>query len=320
MTDSPRVTGNTLHALDIDPRSTTALFTWPIPAAQNALIRIDQPGIAGAWWSPYANGEGLVIDYLPASRTFFAPWFTFSRTGGNDPAGQRWYVVQGSVPANARTVELPITESAGGNFDAGPTVQARIVGKAMLSFTDCNNGTMHYAFDAATNGAASGTITLSRLAPATESCVLADGSTQSIAAAPANGFDARMSGSWFEQATSGQGLQFVVQPGGVFFAPWFTFDPAGPSDDPGRQRWFTIQGNLANARNGVVQAPIVQTIGGAFDSVPTNNMTIVGQATVTFGGCDSAKVDYRFDDTESAGAMRALAGTTELIKIGGCTR
>jgi hypothetical protein len=282
--------------------------------------RIDQPGIAGAWWSPYANGEGIVIDYLPASRTFFAPWFTFSREGGNDPAGQRWYVVQGAVPANATSVELPITESSGGTFDAGPTVPARIVGKATFTFTDCNNATMYYTFDAATNGAATGSITLTRLVPSTENCILADGTTQTNPSTPSNGFNAQQSGSWFEPATSGQGLQFVVQPGGVFFAPWFTFDPAGPSDDPGRQRWFTIQGSLANATGGKVTAPIVQTIGGAFDRVPTNNMVVVGTATVTFNGCDSAKIDYRFDDTAAAGAMRSLAGSADLVKIGGCAQ
>ncbi|MDC8011190.1 PQQ-binding-like beta-propeller repeat protein [Tahibacter soli] len=318
-TARPLVSGTTLHGLDAALGGTSALFTWPIPAAQNAFVRIDQIGIAGPWWSPYANGEGIVIDFLPDSRTFFAPWFTFSRGGGNDPAGQRWYVVQGQVPANARSVELPITETTGGNFDAGPTVQARIVGKATFTFTDCNNGTMQYAFDAATNGAASGTITLTRLTPATESCVLADGTTRpGNAAPPANDFDTHQSGSWFETATSGQGLQFTVQPGGVFFAPWFTFDPAGPADDPGRQRWFTLQGGLAGARNGVVEVPIVQTIGGAFDSVPTSNMTIVGKATVTFAACDRAKVDYRFDDNDLAGAMRTLAGSIDLVKIGGC--
>jgi hypothetical protein len=318
-TEQPLVTGTTLHGLDAALRGTSALFTWAIPPAQKGFARIDQPGIAGSWWSPYANGEGIVIDYLPASRTFFAPWFTFSREGGNDPAGQRWYVVQGAVPENATSVELPITESSGGNFDAGPTVQARIVGKATFTFTDCNNATMYYAFDAATNGAASGAITLTRLVPTTESCLLADGTTRpGTSAPPANGFDAHQSGSWFEAATSGQGVQMIVQPGGVFFAPWFTFDPAGPSDDPGRQRWFTIQGGLGGATGGKVTAPIVQTIGGAFDRVPTNNMSIVGSATVTFTGCDHATLDYRFDDSDIAGVMRRLEGSIALTKIGGC--
>ncbi|MDC8011191.1 hypothetical protein [Tahibacter soli] len=302
----------------IDTQAGQAAFLLGVDMTAPPPTRLDQPGIAGAWWSPYANGEGFVLDYLPDSRTLFMPWFTFSRDGGNDPAGQRWYVVQGQVPANAVEVELPITESTGGAFDAGPATTPAIVGKATLTFTDCDNGTLRYRFDEGRNGGATGTITLSRLSPATHECLLADGTTQTRTSAPANGFDARMSGSWFEPATSGQGLQLTVQPGGIFFAPWFTYDPAGISDDPGKQRWYTVQGSLANARNGVVELPIVQTIGGAFDSVPTNNMYAVGKATITMLACDRATLDYRFDDNELAAPMRARSGSIDLVKAGGC--
>jgi hypothetical protein len=307
-------------ATAIDTQTGQAAVLFGVDMTTPAPIRVDQPGIAGGWWSPYANGEGFVLDYLPDSRTLFMPWFTFSHEGGNEPAGQRWYVVQGAAQANATEVELPITETTGGAFDAGPAVTPTIVGTATLSFTDCDNGTLRYRFDAGHNDGATGAITLSRLSPATQNCILADGSTQTRTVAPANGFDARMSGSWFEPATSGQGMQLTVQPGGIFFAPWFTFDPAGASDDPGKQRWFTIQGSLADARNGVATLPIVQTIGGAFDSVPTNNMYAVGSATITMLACDRAKVDYRFDDNELAAAMRNRSGSVDLVKAGGCMR
>ncbi|HJU39637.1 MAG TPA: hypothetical protein VJ724_08695, partial [Tahibacter sp.] len=313
----PSSDGNA-HAFAFAGLAGSTLVRWPLPAADARGIRLDQPGIAGSWWSPYANGEGFVLDYLPDSRTLFMPWFTFSRDGGNDPAGQRWYVVQGSVPQNATSVDLPITETTGGAFDAGPAVQPTIVGTATLTFTDCDNGTLRYRFDEGRNGGASGTITLSRLLPGSTPCTRADGTIEPRGIAPANGFDARMSGSWFEPATAGQGLQFAVQPGGIFFAPWFAFDPAGSADDPGAQRWFTIQGSLADARNGVVTLPIVQTLGGAFDSAPTNNMTIVGSATVTMQACDRAKLDYRFDDNELAATMRNRSGSIDLVKAGGC--
>lgn len=302
----------------VETGGTAILVGWQLPSSQARDIRLDQPGVTGAWWAPYANGEGFVLDWLPTSRTLFMPWFTFSVEGGNDPSGQRWYSVAGEVPANATSVELPIAEAVGGAFDDPQAVTRRIIGKATLSFTDCDNGTLQYAFDAPYNNAAKGVITLSRLSPATQDCVLADGSTQVRRAAPANGFDARMSGSWYEEATSGQGLQFTVQPGGIFFAPWFTFDPKGASDDPDNKRWFSIQGSLANAVNGKVELPIAQAIGGAFDRVPTNNFSVVGKATLTMQGCDRAKIDYRFDDTELAGAMRGKAGTLDLAKAGGC--
>jgi PQQ-like domain len=283
--------------------------------------RIDQPGIAGAWWSPYANGEGLALDWLPDSRTVFGAWFTYTREGGNDAAQLRWYTVQANGVANTATaLELPILQTAGGNFDAGPPVAPQPVGRAWLNFTDCNNGTLRYAFDAAHNGGSAGSISLSRLTPATEACVLADGTTQAATGArpPENGFDTRMAGSWYEEATSGQGLQLTVQPGGVFFAPWFTYDPQETGNDTARQHWFTLQGNLATAVNGRVELLLVQTIGGAFDSVPTNNAYQVGTATLTMNACDRATLEYRFTDDARAGSYANRTGTLELAKAGGC--
>ena len=315
----PLVAGERLHLFETGP-AVSSLIGWKIQPARNGLVRLDQVGLTGAWWAPYANGEGFVLDYLPSSRTFFMPWFTFSREGGNDPSGQRWYVVQGSIAENATKAELPITRAVGGVFDAGPVVPGEIVGKAVVSFADCGNGTLEYTFNEGVNGATKGVISLSRLSPATTTCMLADGTTQpgSGTRPAANGFDSRMSGSWFEAATSGQGLEFVIQPNGLYFAPWFTFDPAGPSDDPDRQRWFTLQGSLENARNGVVEAPIVQGIGGAFDRVSTGNVSLVGTSKLTLSGCDKATLEYKFDDSELAGPMRKLAGSIDLIKIGGC--
>lgn len=306
-----------LDVLDAQRGQAGAVIAADLSAS---TTRLDQPGIAGAWWSPYANGEGITFDWLPASRTLFGAWFTYSTTGGNEPSELRWYTVQANgVGDGARTLDLPILETAGGNFDAVPAVSPRRIGTARLEFHDCTRGTLRYAFDAAVNDGRSGTITLSRLSPATQPCVLADGSSvPALATPPANGFDARLSGTWFDDATAGQGLQFTVQPGGVFFAPWFTFDPAGTANDAGRQHWFTLQGNLADARNGSAELVLVQTLGGRFDAVPTYNANRIGLATLRVLGCDRAELDYRFDDTSTAHAFRARSGTLRLSRAGGC--
>lgn len=283
--------------------------------------RLDQPGIDGAWWSPYAHGEGISFEWLPDSRTLFGAWFTYSSAGGNDAAELRWYTLQANgVTAGARTVELPILESTGGNFNASPAVTPRRVGSATLEFHDCANATLRYRFDADVNDGRSGLITLSRLSPATQPCILADGSSQPAAGArpPSKGFDARQSGNWYDPATGGQGLQFTVQPDGVFFAPWFTFDPADAGNDAGRQHWFTLQGDLATAANGRVELLLVQTIGGAFDRVPTYNANAIGTATLRLLGCDRAALDYRFGDEAIAGSFRGRSGTVPLQRAGGC--
>jgi hypothetical protein len=119
-------------------------------------------------------------------------------------------------------------------------------------------------------------------------------------------------------------LQLTIIPAGngwngLVFGAWFTFDPAGQSDDPIHQHWFTLQGDLANATNGNVTLPLYRIIGGPFDGAPTQNFSQVGHATLTMQACDSAQLDYQFDASEAAHAFAGLAGTSHLVKIGGCS-
>ena len=284
-------------------------------------IRIDQPGIGGAWGPLYGEGEGLVIDWLGHARLAFAPWFTFSRAGGNDPAQLRWLVAQaGNVAPGAKVANLEIYSSANGVFDTPGDRRVTRVGTGTLQFSDCSNGQLSYRFEDTFNDCASGNVTLTRLTPATEPCELADGSIQAAAGArpPSKGFDARQSGSWYEPATGGQGLQMTVQPDGPFFGAWFTYDVPGPGNDPERQHWFTLYGNLAEAVNGRIELLVVQGIGGAFDRTPTRNRYIVGKATLQMHGCDSATLQYRFDASELAGPYAGRNGDIALLKEGGC--
>ena len=295
------------------------------PFATPASIRIDQPGLDGAWFPAYEGGQGFTFDWISSASTVFMPWFTFAQSGINDPSGLAWYTLQGGgIATGATSADLAIAVSNPGVFNSG-SVPGRQVGTAHLSFTDCNNGTLLYQFDAQTNGGAGGLISLTRLTPSTDPCILADGSTQPAQNVnpPAKGFDAHLSGSWFDPATGGQGVEMtVIPPGngsaGTVFIPWFTFDPAGASDDALNQHWFTLQGDLSAAANGKVELPIYRIIGGAFDATPTANYVQVGNATLTVQGCDAAQIDYRFDTSEVAHAFAGLAGSSHLVRIGGC--
>ena len=307
-------------ALGLLPRVYVDVAPFALPAA----TRIDQPGLDGAWYAPYESGQGFTFDWIAGANTLFMPWFTFAQSGINDPAGLAWYSLQGTVAAGATSAELAIAVSDPGVFNAG-SVPGRQVGTAHLSFSDCSHGTLVYQFDADTNGGAGGLITLARLTPGTDPCVLADGSSVPAQNAnpPAGGFDARQSGSWFDPDTAGQGIELTIVPAGngspgLVFSPWFTFDPAVRSDDVLHQHWFTLQGDLSAAAGGRVTLPIYRIIGGAFDAMPTSNFSRVGQATLTMQGCDSALLDYQFDPTEVAHAFSGLSGTSHLIRIGGC--
>lgn len=287
-----------------------------------ASIRVDQPGIGGAWGTYYGEGEGLVLDWLPHARLIFMPWFSYSRAGGIASGELRWYVAQATgIATGARSAALEIYEVTGGLFDLPSGRINRLAGTGTLEFSDCANGRLSYRFDSNFNAGAVGTLTLSRLSPATAPCELADGSVQPAPGArpPSKGFDARQSGSWFEPATGGQGLQLTVQPDGVFFAAWFTYDVADAADDSGKQHWLTLYGNLAQAVNGKIDLAVVQTVGGAFDRIPTRNRYIVGQASLQMHGCDRATLHYQFGSDELTGAFAGRSGDIELIKEGGCS-
>ena len=58
-----------------------------------------------------------------------------------------------------------------------------------------------------------------------------------------------LSGSWFEPATSGQGVLMELMPpqpsgNGVLTAGWFTYDPEGADNDERSQHWFLLNGPL----------------------------------------------------------------------------
>jgi hypothetical protein len=108
-------------------------------------------------------------------------------------------------------------------------------------------------------------------------------------------------GSWYEPASSGQGLLIEVFPDltpgeGRVFVAWFTYDTAAGGAE--RQRWYTLQGPLVN---GQPSAPltIYQNTGGNFNAPPATTSQAVGTATLRFDSCTSGELSYSFNDGRS---------------------
>ena len=314
--------------LVLSPTTGATLYTPQILAfdaigAPTSAVPVGQAGISGAWFAPYEGGQGFVIDYISGNQTVFIPWFTFSLDGGNEPSALAWYTFQGTAAPSATGADLVIAIPQPGVFNSG-TVGAQVVGSGHVSFSDCDHGTLSYAFNADVNNGAQGTMTILRLGPEFAACQ--PGSANATIATPpaANGFDVNQSGSWFNTDTGGQGIEFTIVPAGsgspgFIYGAWFTFDPSGAGDDPNQQYWFTVQADLSSAANGRVTAPIYNAFGGSLDSAPTSNVQRVGQAVITLSSCTEATMDYIFDDTPPAHAFRALSGSMHLTKIGGCS-
>jgi hypothetical protein len=306
--------------LSVDVQTHTEVRGWrPRRYVEtNASVRAPrlppgQPAIAGTWYSPYCAGQGFVIDWIPSSGTLFAPWFTYSRDGPNDPAGLRWFALQGLVSNTDTVANLAILQSDNGRFASGPSTTPQQVGTAQLDFSDCNTIALRYDFDASVNDGRSGVVRLERLIPGATPCDLGAPPTPS-------GSSRRYSGSWYLPATSGQGIMFSIGPedavgSSLLFASWFSYDPMTP-DDPTTQTWLVIQGSIRG--DTAANLPIFRTIGGSFDSRPTSNTARVGTATVSFVACDRARLEYQFDDAEAALPFRSLSGVMDLERIGGC--
>ncbi|HET7845625.1 MAG TPA: hypothetical protein VFL14_15830 [Xanthomonadales bacterium] len=283
-----------------------------------------QPGVTGAWYPTYAAGSGFVIDYFPAMRTLFAPWFTQGPVGGLNPESPlRWYSLQGTASPDSPTVELDILMNEGGSFARPPVTTARRVGRATLRFESCSLANLEFAFDPGyyptRPDAFADVLSLTRLTPRIESCRLADGTSQPASTTPRAGFDARQSGAWYDPATSGQGIMLTVDPQSALFGAWFTYDAADVGDDTPRHAWFSLQAGLANAQDGRVVASIYRTEGGGVSAVPSNRTVKVGEATLSFEGCQRLRVDYRFEGPDTGMFGTTPPGTLNLVRIGGCT-
>ena len=106
-----------------------------------------------------------------------------------------------------------------------------------------------------------------------------------------------ITGSWFNPATGGQGLEIelypdLVAPGsGLLFGGWFTYDVAAA----GGQRWYALSGTVAN-NGSIALLGIYAGYGGNFAAAPSVPATQVGTATLTFSTCDSGTLSYVFFD------------------------
>ncbi|HRQ65088.1 MAG TPA: M64 family metallopeptidase [Xanthomonadaceae bacterium] len=99
-----------------------------------------------------------------------------------------------------------------------------------------------------------------------------------------------LSGAWYNAATAGQGLFLdVSEDPRLLFGGWFTW-----RDVVGEHDWFTLQGAYALDDHSVV-LPIVHSGGGRFDDPAEVDHQAVGEARLTFLGCNAAMLEYRFD-------------------------
>jgi len=107
-----------------------------------------------------------------------------------------------------------------------------------------------------------------------------------------------LTGSYYEPANSGQGLEIEVYPNpasgtGSTFVSWFTYDTVIGGAE--RQRWYTAQGQVVTGQP-IASLTIYQNTGGSFNAPPVTNALAVGTATMSFSTCTSGELAYNFTD------------------------
>ena len=112
-----------------------------------------------------------------------------------------------------------------------------------------------------------------------------------------------LSGTWYNPATSGQGMQFQFSPDdsnpgqGSLFGAWYTYDiSAGGTSS---QRWYSVQSANYRATSRARSVTIFQNTGGNFDAPPMTSAVAVGAGTLSFDTCASGSFSYTFTDGRS---------------------
>lgn len=105
-------------------------------------------GMSGSWFEPQTSGQGMLIEVLPGRQLLNVAWFTHAAVeADDDPQLQRWLFGTGAYSGNE--VEMTLTLSRGGRFDAPPVLLAEAVGTLRLRFVDCAHAVADYAVFAA---------------------------------------------------------------------------------------------------------------------------------------------------------------------------
>jgi hypothetical protein len=124
-----------------------------------------------------------------------------------------------------------------------------------------------------------------------------------------------LTGSWYEAATSGQGVEVEVfaNPSsgtGSTFVSWFTYDTVAGGAE--RQRWYTAQGQVVTGQPNAALT-IYQNTGGNFNAPPATNAQAVGTATLSFDTCASGQLAYNFNDGSGRTGTIPLARLTQNV-------
>ena len=262
---------------------------------------IEQQGLTGAWYDPTTSGQGFMLEVIPDQLLIVGAWYTYDTTAGGVET-QRWYTFSGTIASGTSSASVTLYQTTGGNFATTPVTHAVATGTATLSFGSCSTATFAFTL----NDGRAGSISLIR-GLSNVACSAADTTGASSA-------DFALSGTFYNAATSGQGVLVEVNPAVPYvFLSWYTYAPDAESSGAAGQRWFTAQSDSYAAGDDTIRFTIYVSTNGTFVSAATKvSITAVGTAILTYSSCGSAVLSYVF----TAGEMSGKSGDIALARVG----
>jgi len=109
-----------------------------------------------------------------------------------------------------------------------------------------------------------------------------------------------LTGSWFQMATAGQGVEVEVYPDlmssgtGFMQAAWFTYDYRAPGG-AASQRWYTFSGNVQTGQSSATLT-LYENTGGNFNAPPVTSAMPIGSVVFSAADCTHTTMTYTFTD------------------------
>ena len=111
-------------------------------------------GLNDAWYNRATDGQGIFIIVYPDIRLIFLAWFTYEADAQNGRTPtlnavlgddeHRWLTASGFYEEGDDTVELDISITRGGKFDAGDPISRETDGTIKLNFAHCDKVVADY--------------------------------------------------------------------------------------------------------------------------------------------------------------------------------
>jgi hypothetical protein len=284
-------------------------------------------GLNDAWYNRATDGQGFFITVFPDIGYVSLSWFTYETERPPDDVtaklgepGHRWVMALGTYNGNQAIMDVSIT--SGGVFDTPTEVEEVNDGTIILTFDDCENGTVEYDIPSVDRR---GIVPIKRvvgdnialcetLEEQNDTKAMGDMETLSTGIpvvteepAPLLEMNVGLNDAWFYQVTNGQGFFINVFPDIAYVSlSWFTYDTERPPDDvtanlgePGH-RWVMALGPYTG-NQALMDVSI--TSGGVFDTPTEVTEVNDGSIILTFTDCENGTVEYDITSVNRQGTV-----------------